>query len=160
MNTFSDLNSWHRFSISFILKELIKDSFKFINQSYFLEIFFKFIDSHCSYWNYFLFIRGYCIFSCILVIFTVVHSIESLEELSKFVTNMIKTEDKDLEMWPDLVESWDKIMWIFCHFLDGSESRLNVMMYKFLNIFSDEPVNSYFVCCCWFFCRKIEDKSK
>ena len=84
------------------MKKLVKDAFESIDQFYFLEVLFELVDSHGGNWNnFFLLSRESC---TIFVIFAVVHSVKSLEKLGQLVTNVVETEDKDLEMRPDFVE--------------------------------------------------------
>lgn len=158
VNTLPDFNSWNIFSLSFILKKLIKDSFEFIDQSYLLEILFQFIDSHsCNWNNFFLLIWESC---AIFVIFTVVHSVKTLEELCQFITDVVETENKDLEVRPYLVEVRDKVMRVFGHFLNWSKTRLDVKLYKTLNVLPNKFVDSDFVSCGWFFGGEFEYNSK
>ena len=39
----------------------------------------------------------------IFMVFAVIHSVESLEELSQFITDMIKAEDEDLKVRPQFI---------------------------------------------------------
>ena len=158
MNTFPDFYSRYTFSLSFVLKKLIENSFKLINKFDFFKIFLQLIDTHSCNWNNFLF-HGW-ISGHVLMILTIIHSIKSLEELSQFITNMIKTKDKDLKMWPYFIQSSNKIMRIFCHFINRCESRLNVTLYKMLDILSDEFIHLHLISSCWFLCWQLKDNSK
>ena len=101
MNTLSDFHPGNTFSLSLELKELIEDTFKFLYQSNLLKIFLKFVDSHGSYWNNLFF---HCwVSGLIFMIFAVIHSVEPLEELSQFITDMIKAEDEDLKVRPQFI---------------------------------------------------------
>lgn len=101
MNTLSDFHPGNTFSLSLKLKELIEDPFEFLDQANLLKIFLKFVDSHCSYWNNLFFHSWES--GLILMVFAVIHSVETLEEFSQFITNVIKTEDEDLKVRPEFI---------------------------------------------------------
>lgn len=101
MNTFSDFYPGNTFSLSLELKELIEDTFEFLDQPNLLKIFFQFVDSHGSHWNNFFF---YCWESgLIFMVFAIIHSVEPLEEFSQFITDVIKAEDEDLKVRPQFI---------------------------------------------------------
>lgn len=79
------------------------------------------------------------------MIFGVVHSVETLEEFCEFITDVEVTEDEDLEMWPDFIKIVDEVMGIFGDFIEGSESGLDVMLNKWLDVLSDQSVDEDFV---------------
>ena len=96
MNTFPDFNSGHTFSFPLILQKLIKDSLKLINEPNSFKKLFELIDSHGS--NRDDFLRLLRVPSSILVVLTIIHTIETLKELSQLITDMIETKDKDLKV--------------------------------------------------------------
>ena len=157
MNTFPDFNSGNVFALSFVLKELVEDSFELLDEFNLFKILLEFVDSHGGNGDNFFFSNwepGH-----VLMILAVVHSVEPLEEFGQFITNMIKAEDVDLEVWPYFIEGGDKVMGVFGHFVDGSETGLDVELYEGLNILSDELVDEYLVSSGGLLCWQFKDES-
>ena len=79
------------------------------------------------------------------MVFAIIHSVEPLEEFSQFITDVIKAEDEDLKVRPQFIQCSDKMMGIFCNFVDGGEFGLDVELYERLYVLPDEFVDLHFV---------------
>ena len=158
MNTLSDLISRNLFSISFVLQKQSEDSFKLLDKFYFFKVFFELVDSNdCNWGALFFFWRESC---GVLIIFAIIHFIESCEELCEFISDVGKGEDKELVFWPYLVESGDKVIGVFGDFIDWSEFFLDVGSNEVLDVLSDELIDLYFFFSGWFVFWHFVDRSK
>ena len=143
MNTFSDFSFGNTLALSFVLQELIKDTFEFINETNLLEKFFQFVDPHDRHWDDLFKARWKPGFVC--KIFGVIHFVEVGVKFIKFIGDVPETEYEDLILVPNFIEWGDKCMWILCNFINWSESRLDVMGDKILNIFPNKLIDLNFI---------------
>lgn len=93
------------------MKKLIEDWFEFINEFNLLKKLLKLIHSHDRNGdNLLICFRSW---ASILVIPNIPHFEETVIKVGEIAANKKMAEYEDLILFPDIVQSWHKVVWIF-----------------------------------------------
>lgn len=143
VDTLTDFLTGHVLAFSLILQELIEDGFEPLDQLDLLEVTLQLIHSHHWNWSDFLIALGST--ASVFEISAVVHLVETGEKLSHLLADEEVTEDVDLEVGPNFVQSHHELMMIFTETTAlRAEPLCDILVDEELDVFPHVFVDLYF----------------